>query len=115
VLRLFPLAPLLGALALSLAVHTALTRQVVTPRGEGASAISGVTITGIDYLLGASDPTSAIGVRFVVFPALAGGALQVSVDDRTWSSCRVDGDRATCSFVPAVPVRALKQLRVVAS
>jgi hypothetical protein len=114
-LRLLPVAPILGVLAIALAAHTALTRGVVTPRGEGSSRISGVAVSDVRYVLAEADPGLATGVTFTVRPARDGLAVRVSHGDGAWSTCAVRGGRATCQLRPAVAVVGLERLRVVAA
>lgn len=111
-LRHLPLAPLLGLLALVAAVQTALAHRATTTH-EMAAVTGGFVVENVRFALDPGDPTRA---RAVTFDLRGGRPERVEVHAASrWASCRLAGALATCEFRPAVLVRDLTRLRVVAT
>lgn len=93
-----------------------------TGAGEGSGAISGYTITNINYTLLASDPTKIESVSMDIAATAGAGVasdVRISVDaGTTWISCTGPVTNTwTCSFgVGSEPlVSAMSNLQVVAA
>lgn len=111
-LRHLPLAPVLGLLALAAAVQTALAHREA-PTQEMSATAGGFVVEDVRFTLDPGDPTVARTVTF----ALRGGRPAV-VEAHAASRrvrCGLAGAHAVCEFRPAVPVRDLTRLRVVAT
>lgn len=87
--------------------------------GDGDGAVSGYTITNIDYTLQGSDPTYLAGVSFDIAPtsgASTPDTVEISLNSGTdWVSCSA-GANTTCSLPSdTYDVLSVTNLRVVAT
>ena len=88
--------------------------------GDGSGAISGYTITNIQYTLDGTDPSTVSAVSFDI-NATAGASAAAAVEvqlDATWAnSCsNTSGVSWTCTFTGTLPdVSAAATLQVVAT
>ena len=113
----------LGLILLAVLIYALAAANIVpvTGAGEGSGAVSGYTITNIDYTLLASDPTRLDGVSFDVDPtagAGAAGVVTITVDaGANWISCTGPVVSTwTCTFgVPKPLVSVISALQVVAT
>ena len=103
------------------ALVTAMTAANTVPGakvGEGAGAISGYTISAVDYNLNATNPASIDSVTFTLDSAPAGGAtvkIKLVSAGSTWYSCTMSGTpavNASCTTSGAA-VASADQLSVV--
>lgn len=82
------------------------------PAGAGSGAVSGFTVSGIDWQLGAGDALA--GVTFRLSPASARTA-RVRVTARgPWSSCSVAGGTVSCRLPAGTSIADAAALAVVA-
>lgn len=83
--------------------------------GDGASTISGYTVTNVHYNLNGSNPANIDTVTFTISPALpAGGVVTIQlVTSGSWYSCAVaSGTNVTCTTTGATASTA-NNLRIV--
>jgi hypothetical protein len=103
-------------LVLGLRTAFAASNTVSTSRaGLGQGAVSGFTVTAIDYTLSAADPSQVTVVRFRAVPAPREVWAQFPPSSLTWRSCTLLGANATCNLVPSVSVAVIGALRVSAA
>lgn len=88
--------------------------------GDGAGAISGYTISNIDYTLNVSDPRDVDLVTFTTNVAPPAGAtvkIKLVASGSTWYSCTMSGSpavNASCNTTsPSAQATAADQLRIV--
>jgi hypothetical protein len=103
------------------ALITAMTAANTVPTakvGDGAGAISGYTVSAVDYNLNATNPQNIDSVTFTLDAAPAGGAtvkIKLVAAGSTWFSCTMSGTpavNASCTTSGAT-VAAADQLNVV--
>ncbi len=85
--------------------------------GDGAGAVSGFTVSDVDYVLG-DDPSVLDAVAFTLDPATAGAEIRVRLlsDAGAWYPCSTDGAAVRCdTSSPAVAPAEIDELRVVAA
>lgn len=85
--------------------------------GDGAGAVSGFTVSDVDYVLG-DDPSALDAVAFTLDPAAAGAEIQVRLlsDAGAWYPCSTDGAAVRCdTSSPPVALAEIDELRVVAA
>jgi hypothetical protein len=112
-LRTLPLAPVLGALALAVAVHTA-TVRTAGPGATTAVPVVGVVVRDVRFTRMTGDPTRAASVTFAV--GTLDGAQDVEVEAGGQRAvCVVETGKARCPLEPPVPLRAIEGLRVTAT
>ncbi len=83
--------------------------------GDGSGAVSGYTVSNIDYNLAAANPANIDSVAFTLdAPA---EDVYVSVDNgTTWTACsNTGGNNWSCNFSPDVAVLPVASLRIVAA
>jgi hypothetical protein len=82
------------------ALVTAMTAANTVPTakaGEGSGAISGYTVSAVDYNLNATNPANIDSVSFTLDSAPAGGAtvkIKLVSAGSTWYSCTMSGTPA---------------------
>lgn len=112
----------LGALVLAIGVGIgvyALTASNTVPgtaAGSGAGAISGYTITSVQYGLNATTPTNIDQVAFTIAPATATTVKIQLAPAGSFYSCTNSAGSVTCTTTsPQATVAAATQLTVVAT
>ena len=107
------LLALLGSSAL-----TATNTVPASQAGDGANAITGYTVSDIDYALNATNPQNIDTVTFDLDSTPdAGSDIQIRLDASTsdWYSCTFSGVDVTCDVTsPVITVALADELRVVA-
>lgn len=88
--------------------------------GDGAGAITGFTMSNIDYTLNVSDPRDVDLVTFTTNVAPPAGAtvkIKLVASGSTWYSCTMSGSpavNASCNTTsPSAQAMAADQLRIV--
>ena len=98
---------------------TAANTVPATKAGDGSGAISGYTVSAIDYSLNATNPQNIDSVSFTLSAAPAAGAtvkIKLVSSGSTWFSCTMSGTpavNASCATTGAT-VATADQLTVVA-
>ena len=84
--------------------------------GDGSAAISGFTITNVQYQLGANAAILA-GVSFTLAPAASSAQVKVVSTATAFTPCTLTsgGTVATCTFTTQPTVASADQLRVIAT
>ena len=83
--------------------------------GDGSGAISGYTVSNVDYTLNATDPTTIDTVEFTLDSAPVTGSevtIQLDASSTDWYPCTMTGADASCDTTGAAVVDA-DNLRVV--
>ena len=85
--------------------------------GAGSGAISGYTITNIDYNVNATDPTVLDSVDFTLSSAATTVKIKLVAAGSTWYDCAVvSGNDWTCDTTsPSISLSTVDQLDVVAA
>lgn len=85
--------------------------------GDGQAAISGYTITNVEYNLNTANPANLTSVQFTLAPAVpASGQVRVSLDGgATWLAAGACGTGANITCTTTATVLSATNLRVVAS
>lgn len=104
-----------GAVMLGAPALTAANGLSASGAGDGVAAVSGYTVSAIDYTLGA-DPATLDAVSIAVAPIPPGTAeIRVGLDG-SFYACALDGGTATCDVSGDPPaLAALGDLRIVAA
>jgi len=87
--------------------------------GVGSEAITGYTVTNVDYTLNTANPDTCDQVEFDINPSAAAGNpdevwVQV-VAGSSWYTCTYAANHATCPFSPPVDVSTMNTLTVSAA
>jgi hypothetical protein len=109
-------AAVAGVMAVSGYAFTASNTVPGSKAGDGAGAITGYTVSSVDYTLNATDPGAMDAVAFTLSATPSASAtikVQV-VDGGAWYDCTNDVADVTCDTTGATVVDA-DQLRVVAA
>jgi hypothetical protein len=111
--------PLAVAFVLSIATY-ALTASNTVPAskaGDGATAVSGYTVSAVHYALNASDPRNIDAVTFTVDTAPPAGAtmkVKLVSSGTTFYSCTASGANLTCATTsPQATAATADELTVV--
>lgn len=118
--RIRYLAVLMLVLIFAASAYAFAATNTVNPSraGEGTGAISGFTISNIDYTVNAANPTEVSQVSFTLDTAPLNGQVYIRLNSvpGSWFSCAVAGTTATCdtSGTPVPVGAALTSLQVVA-
>jgi len=114
--RLVPVLVVAAALAGGTYAFTAANVVPASDAGAGAGAISGYTISAIQYTLNSSTPTNLDQVAFTISPATATQAKIQLASGGSWYSCTIAGASVTCATTsPQATVAAATLLTVVAT
>jgi len=121
--KFFRTRTVVAALAILLLMITAYAYAAAntvpeTGAGDGAEAISGYTITNVQYTLGA-DPTQISAVTFNIAPTAGASPVREVkvqlVSGGTWFECDESGaPSVTCTITGGVAVLSADNFRVVA-
>ena len=118
-LRPRTLIAVLVVLLVMIAAYAYAAANVVpeTGAGDGENAISGYTITNVQYTLDPTNPTLISAVSFTIDPTAGADPVREVkvklVDTGAWFDCTAAGNSATCA-ITGVTVVAANQFRVVA-
>ena len=83
--------------------------------GDGASDVSGYTITNVSYSLDATDPTKLDGISFTLNTSARSVRAKLSAAGSTWYTCNpLSGNDWSCN-TPGATTISIDQLRVTAS
>jgi hypothetical protein len=87
--------------------------------GDGAGAITGYTISNVQYALNATTPANIDSVSFTITPGAGAGApttvkAKLVSSSSTYSTCTLTGATWTCN-VTGVTATAADELRVIAA
>ncbi len=90
-----------------------------TGAGVGSEAITGYTITNVDYTLNDTNPDTVEQVAFDINPTSGAGepstvAAQV-VSGGSWYTCTYASNHAACDISPAIDVSTVNTLTVTAA
>ena len=114
--RLLCLLAVPALVAVSTYAFAASNTVPTSAAGEGASSISGYTISNIDYTLNSSNPANIDQVEFdlnTAPPATADVKAKLVASSTTWYGCTISsGTHATC-LTSGASVSAADQLSVV--
>ena len=115
-LKIALLVVVVATAALAATAFTATNTVPASNAGDGSAAISGYTITAVDYTLNATNPKNLDAVAFTIAPATA-STVQVQVEaGGSWYDCTNAAGAVTCATTtPQATVLAADQLTVVAS
>ncbi|MGI9658910.1 MAG: hypothetical protein ACR2OD_08375 [Gaiellaceae bacterium] len=108
---------LVATAALTATAFTAANTVPATNAGDGNAAISGYTISNVNYTLNAANPQNLDAVVFDILPVSA-STIRVQVDTvaGTWYTCANAAGTVTCATTaPQATVLAANQLTVVAT
>lgn len=108
---------LVATVALSAAAFTAANTVPATNAGDGSTAVSGYTISNVNYTLAGSNPQQLGGVTFTISPVNV-DAVQVRViSTGAFYPCTDDNSgNVTCTFTTPLPTVAnADELTVVAA
>ena len=102
--------------ALAATAFTATNSVPTSNAGDGSAAISGYTITGVNYTLNATSPQDLDAVAFTIAPVSA-STVRVQVENGgSWYPCTNTAGAVSCATTaPQATVLAADQLTVVAS
>lgn len=107
---------LLVIAAFSFYATTASNTVPASRLGSGSSAISGYTVTNIQYTLNATNPQNVDQVRFNISPAAASSVRAQVVNGGAWYNCTNVAGLATCATTaPQATAVSSDQLSVVAA
>ena len=105
-----------GTLALGAYAYTAANTVPATSAGSGATAISGYTITNVQYTLNGTTPTNIDAVTFTISPTAASTVKAQVASAGTFYSCVNTAGSVSCATTsPQATVAAANQLTVVAT
>jgi hypothetical protein len=117
---LFPAGRGIG-LALVLSIFAAFGLHVFTatntvPASAGSAAISGYTVTNVQYTLNTANPQNMDGVSFTISPVAATTVKAQLAAAGLWYTCANAAGSVTCATTsPQATVLAATQLTVVAT
>ncbi len=105
-----------SAIGLGTYAFTASNTVPATSAGSGSGAISGYTITNVQYGLNATTPTNLDQVTFTLSPAAATTVKAQLEPSGAWYSCTNSSGSVTCTTTsPQATVVSATQLTVVAT
>lgn len=107
---------LAAAVAMAFAAYAFTATNTVpgTQAGDGSGAISGYTISNVQYQLEAADPANIDSVTFTTSPAAGQVRAKVVAASGTYTSCTGGPTSWTCDFASNPTVVSADQLRVIA-
>ena len=91
------------------------TLPATTNAGDGDETISGYTITNVDYVLNATDPSQIATVTFDIAPTNADSVSIQLVSGGSWYSCTNTTGSVSCTITGGVAALSADNLRVVAA
>ncbi len=86
-----------------------------TKAGDGSGAVSGYTITSVEYTLNGTDPSTLDSVSFDVGAAAAQVEVQLVATTGSWYSCTLGTGTVWSCTTTGLDVSTIDQLRVVAA
>jgi len=108
---------LVATAALTATAFTAANTVPATNAGDGSAAISGYTISAVNYTLNAANPQNLDAVDFTIAPITA-NTIRVQLDTPAgaWYSCTNAAGAVSCATTaPQATVLLADQLTVVAT
>jgi len=107
---------LAAAVAMALAAYafTATNTVPATSAGDGSAAISGYTISSVQYQLESGAPANLDSVTFTTSAAANTVKAKVQASSTTYTDCTGGPTAWTCDFSPNPTVVSADQLRVIA-
>ena len=108
---------LAAAVAMAFAAYafTASNTVPATSAGDGSGAISGYTITNVQYQLEAANPANIDSVTFTTSASAGQVRAKVVASSTTYTSCSGGPTSWTCDFATNPTVVSADQLRVIAA
>lgn len=104
------------ALALGAYAFTATNTVPGTSAGSGSGAISGYTVSNVQYVLNATTPSDIDSMTFTLNASATTVKAKVVAASTTYTDCTiVGGVNVTCDFSPDVSVASADQLSVIAT
>lgn len=104
------------ALALGAYAFTATNTVPGTSAGSGSGAISGYTVSSVQYVLNATTPSDIDSMTFTLNASATTVKARIVAASTTYTSCSVSGGvNVTCDFSPDVSVASADQLSVIAT
>ena len=91
------------------------TMPATTSAGDGATTISGYTISNVDYVLNVADPSQIATVTFNIVPTDADSVQIQLITGGSWYSCTNTAGSVSCTITGGVAALAADNLRVVAA
>lgn len=105
-----------AAIGIGAYAFTASNTVPATSAGSGSGAISGYTITAVQYGLNATTPTNLDQVTFTISPTTATTVRIQLAPAGSWYSCTNTAGSVTCNTTaPQATVAAATQLTVLAT
>jgi hypothetical protein len=102
--------------AFGLHVFTATNTVPASQAGAGSAAISGYTVTNVQYTLNTANPQNMDGVSFTISPVAATTVKAQLAAAGLWYTCANAAGSVTCATTsPQATVLAATQLTVVAT
>lgn len=107
---------LAAAVAMAFAAYafTATNTVPASNAGDGSGAISGYTITNVQYQLEAANPANIDSVTFTTSASAGQVRAKVVASSTTYTSCSGGPTSWTCDFATNPTVVSADQLRVIA-
>jgi hypothetical protein len=107
---------LAAAVAMALAAYafTATNTVPATQAGDGSGAISGYTISNVQYQLEAANPANIDSVTFTTSASAGEVQAKVVASSTTYTDCTGGPTTWTCDFATNPTVVSADQLRVIA-
>lgn len=91
------------------------TMPTTTSAGDGATTISGYTISNVDYVLNVADPSQIATVTFTIAPTDADSVQIQLITGGSWYSCTNTAGSVSCTITGGVAALTADNLRVVAA
>ena len=111
------LAVLVVAVALGTGTYAFTATNTVpgSNAGSGSGAISGYTVSSVQYQLDATNPANIDSVTFTLNASASVAKAKVVAASATYTDCSIAGGvNVTCDFSPNVSVVSADQLSVIA-
>jgi hypothetical protein len=102
------------AMALAAYAFTATNTVPATQAGDGSGAISGYTISNVQYQLEAANPANIDSVTFTTSANAGEVQAKVVASSTTYTDCTGGPTNWTCDFATNPTVVSADQLRVIA-
>lgn len=113
--RLLATLVVAGVLATATYAFTASNTVPASRAGDGSGAISGYTVSAVEYTLNATNPSNLDSVEFTLDAAASVARIKLVSSGSTWYSCtNPSGNDWTCATTGAA-VAPANQLQVVAT
>ena len=115
--RILGILVVAAALATGVYAFTATNTVPSSNAGAGAGAISGYTISNVQYQLNGSTPTNIDSVTFTLNSAASTAKAKLVSSSTAYTDCTIAANDVdvTCAFSPAINITAANELSVIAT